>query len=85
MRVCKLTAEGRNFNVSVQFLLKNCPYFSQIPSFIPLNVPVDLKCQATENVPIERLAVGGMDVGGQQNSQKGACIEKFVQESIITL
>lgn len=48
-------------------------------------MPPDLKCQATANVPIELAPVGGMDVGGQQNSQKGVCIEQLVPESIITL
>lgn len=66
----------------VQFL-KNLP--QNPPFFILFTVPLDWKCQATENVPIERSPVGGMDVGGQQYSQKGACVKQFVQESIITL
>lgn len=44
-----------------------------------------MKWQGNSNAPIECLPVGGMDVGGQQNSQKGACVEQFVPESIITL
>lgn len=42
-------------------------------------MPPDLKCQATTNVLIECAPVGGKDVGGQQSSQKAACIEPFVK------